>query len=104
MLLALAAATAPVYLTCQWGSASAVELAIDEGNQRVTIARPNVEVTALPALFSPSEVKVSEKIGSETMTWLIDRVDLTLTTATSFSPTVRTSKCKLKPTPPSRAF
>jgi len=109
LLLAQAslAAAAPTYLSCQWGEVSEgsrVELAIDEGNQRITIARPDYEVVVLPALFSPDEVRATERIGTETMTWTIGRTDLILKIGTSFSSTPRTRACEIKPTPAERAF
>lgn len=98
-----AANAAPTYLSCEWSNGE-VDLAIDEANQRMTIARPKVPVVSLPAIFSPTEVKATERVGGETMTWIVSRTDLFLTTLVTFSPTARKGACKLKPTPEKRAF
>ncbi|GEM_PF-1606787 len=102
---ALSAAT-PTYLSCEWGEVdgSRVELAVDEANQRITIGRPGLEVVSLPALFTPNEVRATERIGGETQTWLVDRTALTLTISVSFSPNPQIGQCEVKPTPADRAF
>jgi hypothetical protein len=114
MMAALAAVSAtsganaaPVYLTCSWNGedqGKTIDLAIDESNQRITVGHPGDSVTNLPALFNPDEVRATERIGAESMYWVVNRVDLSLTTTVTFSSNVRKGVCKVKPSPDKRAF
>lgn len=106
-LLASVAATTPVYLDCTVPRAGAapfkVEVALDEANQRATIALDTGRVVVRPAVFSPDQVKVPD----EEATWTISRVDLRIHRALSFMPAGspgETGSCTIKPEPAKRAF
>lgn len=103
-LLAAAPATmSPVYLTCEMiegATPTTVSLAIDEGNQRVTIGLQTGRTVTRPALFSETEVKVQD----EEMTWVVSRVDMTIRRTLTFTPDVDRGTCKKASAPPARAF
>lgn len=110
MLLAFlaAAAATPVYLNCPWGApeeGAVVQLTLDEANQRVTIARPNGSIDVLSAHFGPDEIRATERIGSETQTWVLNRLDVTVKTLVSFSSAPSEAKpCRVVSPPEKRAF
>ena len=102
-----AASDTPAYLTCTWTGESqgqAVDLAIDEANQRMTVGRKDGQAVSLAAMFTPEEVRATERVGSETVMWTINRIDLSLKSSVSFSPNIRAGTCKIKPAPAKRAF
>jgi hypothetical protein len=106
-LLAAAAATAPVYLDCSFARESGgpfrVEVALDEPNQTATIALDTGRVVVRPAVFAPDRVRVPD----EEMTWVVSRTDLSIRRTFSFMPATdqgEAGTCKIKPTPPKRAF
>lgn len=112
LLAALAGATTassgPIYLTCelarQEGGPLAVDVAVDEANQQVTIALPSTgRVITKRALFSPTEILVPD----EPTTWRFNRVDLSFERKFDFRPSTdagETGRCQLKPAPAKRAF
>lgn len=104
---AVVPAAGPVYLTCDFPKSDvpwAVDFAVDERGQQVTIGRPNGAPVTVPALFDPAKIVVGERAGAETITWTISRVDLSVQMAVSFSPRTSTGMCNLKPAPAKRAF
>jgi hypothetical protein len=107
VLAAAATAAPPTYLTCQLPSAGVpfeVHVAVDEGNQRVTIGQDGKTPASMPALFTPEKITAVQMIGTETKTWSFGRVDLSVNTKTSFTPEAAVGTCKIVPTPTKRAF
>jgi hypothetical protein len=102
------AAVGPTYLTCELareeGGPLAVDVAVDEANQQVTIALPSTgRVVTRRALFSPTEVTVPD----QPVTWRVSRVDLTFGRKFDFMPAGdvgETGRCQLKAAPAKRAF
>lgn len=101
-------AAGPTYLTCelarQEGGPLAVDVAVDEANQQVTLSLPSTgRVVTRRALFSPTDIMVPDSPE----TWRISRVDLSFGRKFDFRPTGdagETGRCQVKPAPAKRAF
>lgn len=109
LLFAIAAAAtplAPVYLACtlaQEVGVLNVDIALDEANQRSTVALPSGLTITQPAVFSPAAVKIPGKND----TWTIDRVTLSIRRTFAFQPQDhpgQSGTCKLQDVPAKRAF
>lgn len=102
-MLALAA---PVYLSCtlQEGEhEQAVDLAIDEPNQSVTVTQKTTgRVFRRKSVFTPSEVSIPDEVS----VWTIDRTNLKFRRDTTIGDKqfVDHGSCSLVPEPEKRAF
>lgn len=104
------AAATPTYLSCtidQGATELQVEVTADEEQQRATISLPSTgRAVTRPALFSPSEVQIEDRLGVWVDNWVIDRVNLGIQRRASIGDklTVHSGKCVIKPAPAKRAF
>jgi len=104
ILLMAAQAATPVYLTCTItppdAAAFATDLALDEANQLATISQHTGRVAVRQAVYSPEEVRIPD----DAQIWTVSRVDLTIRRSFTFTASIETGKCVLKPSPTKRAF
>lgn len=105
-VLAGAAAASPVYLACplqREAGPLVIDVVVNEPVQEVTISVPGGRTVTRKALFTPSEVRMTD----DQTTWIFNRVDLSFQHILSFMPASDpgdTGKCSLKPAPTERAF
>lgn len=97
-------AVGPTYLNCyleQGGGHLPVEVVTDEANQRATVSLPSGRVVQRIAVFTPTEVRVSD----DQMVWKIDRVSLEFQRVTTIQTEhIEVGKCEVKPVPADRVF